>query len=124
MNTPNPPFAFHDSRWGKPVLVWPVVRQYQTGELAIQLISRHEDGWEEPWATATVALWDTPARPNHVWLKTWSENDGLVELLESAGIIKPGVTRFVPLSYDAVAEEYELTLPFISFVHKESGHVN
>lgn len=55
-------------------------------EIAIRIYS--EDG--EPEATATVALEDAPnARSrNGVWLKGWSENEGLPEALELAGIVK------------------------------------
>lgn len=56
------------------------------GEIAIRIYS--EDG--EPEATATVALEHAPdARErNGVWLKGWSENDGVPEALEKAGIVK------------------------------------
>jgi len=56
------------------------------GETAIRVFS--EDG--EPEATATVALESAPpARSrNGVWLKGWSENEGVPEALEKAGIVK------------------------------------
>lgn len=55
-------------------------------EIAIRIYN--EDG--NPEATATVALQDAPnARSrNGVWLKGWSENEGIPEALEKAGIVK------------------------------------
>ena len=59
-------------------------RQYPNGRIAVVL--RHADGTDE--AVATVNLPDT-ALPQHcVWLKGWSENEGLPEALEKAGIVQ------------------------------------
>lgn len=54
-------------------------------EIAIRIYA--EDG--QPEATATVALQDAPnARSrNGVWLKGWSENEGVPEALVKAGIV-------------------------------------
>lgn len=56
------------------------------GETAIRIFS--EDG--EPEATATVALEHAPnaSGRNGVWLKGWSENEGIPAALERAGIVK------------------------------------
>lgn len=55
------------------------------GEIAIRIFA--DDG--NPEATATVALEHAPnARSrNGVWLKGWSENEGIPEALEKAGIV-------------------------------------
>jgi len=56
------------------------------GETAIRIFA--EDG--EPEATATVAIENAPTAHtrNGVWLKGWSENEGVPEALEKAGIVK------------------------------------
>lgn len=59
------------------------IEQYRNGEVALTVTS--EDG--EPQATATVAIQGAPSAPDHVWLKGWSENEGLPEALEAAGLV-------------------------------------
>lgn len=48
----------------------------------------------EPLATATVYMDGHPLpSPKHVWLKGWSENDGIPDALVDAGIVKlTGIT--------------------------------
>lgn len=55
----------------------------QDDSIALQLIN-DPDG---PIATATVYLKDLPLKGDLVWIKTWSENEGIFEALEEAGII-------------------------------------
>ena len=60
--------------------------QYRSGETAIEIIDQHG----EPQYVATVAL--VPYGAPHpgeygVWLKGWSENEGVPEALVNAGII-------------------------------------
>ncbi len=44
----------------------------------------------EPVATATVCLApEWPAREGHVWIKDYSENQGMLDALTEAGIIEP-----------------------------------
>lgn len=40
------------------------------------------------WLTATVALPNTERKPEHVWLKTWSENVGVDTALTQAQVIE------------------------------------
>lgn len=61
-------------------------RQYDNGRPALQLIDA-EDG--SPIATATVNLPDLPAEPNQVFVKDWSENEGMLNALVAAGVVKP-----------------------------------
>ena len=78
---------------------------YVDGSTAIVLTS--PDG--EPLMTATVCLaayGDTP-EPGHVFLKTWSENEGIYEALLAAGVIGE-FTRVIPAGY-AQALECPLT---------------
>lgn len=108
------PFEFLDSRFGKPVRVWPEVKRYGNHNLAIQLFSFDEDnGFIEPWATATVNL-NRPYPDWQVAIKTWSENDGLAKLLVEAKILKPEVLMRIPCGeHGAMAEVYILTDEFL-----------
>ena len=59
-------------------------RRYADKSVAIQGVDP-TDG--SALFTATVCL-PRPPRPGHVWLKGWSENEGIPEALEAAGIVK------------------------------------
>ena len=61
-------------------------RQYENDRPALQLVDA-EDG--SPIAKATVNLPDTPAGPNQVFVKDWSENAGILRALTEAGVVKP-----------------------------------
>lgn len=61
--------------------------QYATGETAIQITSL-----EGTVAVATVNLqaWGVDrAPPGHVWVKTWSENEGMDKALIAGGVVEP-----------------------------------
>lgn len=64
----------------------------------------------ERWGTATVCLYP-PNNPspgeNGVWLKGWSENEGMPEALQDAGVLTL-TDRCVPCGY-AVAEHATLS---------------
>lgn len=60
--------------------------QYENGRPALQLVDA-EDG--SPIAEATVNLPDVPAGPNQVFVKDWSENEGMLRVLTEAGVLKP-----------------------------------
>ena len=60
--------------------------QYDNSRPALQLIDA-EDG--SPIATATVNLPDVPAGPNQVFVKNYSENEGMLDALVAAGVVKP-----------------------------------
>lgn len=57
--------------------------EYATGGTCITL----RDDTEGPAAVATVRLPNNLPN-NHVWMKGWSENEGLPEALEKAGIVQ------------------------------------
>lgn len=46
-----------------------------------------EDLYPEPLAVATVNLPDSPPAEGCVWIKDWSENDGMLDALTQAGVI-------------------------------------
>ena len=109
----NHPFEFIDTRRGE-TFVWPEARTYPNGTLGIQLFCESEYG-PEPYATATTAL-DAPPPPGCVWVKEWSENAGMTDMLISAGIILPGVRAIHPSGF-VVVEAYQLTPEFEDFIN-------
>ena len=67
--------------------------KYANGSIAIQGLSLYG----EPMFIATVALDELPPK-GHVFLKGWSENEGIPESLENAGIVKL-TGRKIPTGY-------------------------
>ena len=66
----------------------PVIQKYQNGRIAIEYVSRDaETGYEESEVVATVNLPDEECGPDEVWVKNWSENEGILELMQEAGHI-------------------------------------
>jgi len=67
-------------------------KKYSNGRTAIELVDA-EDGM--PIAVATVNLPDVSLKPDEVFIKDWSENEGIMDVLIKAGIISPtiGATR-------------------------------
>jgi len=61
--------------------------RYGSGELAIQIINEL-DGQPEAKATVSLVGYGAPHPGEHgVWLKGWSENEGIPEALSKAGIV-------------------------------------
>lgn len=60
-------------------------RHYANGRPALQLVNA-SDG--SPVATATVNMPDHPAGPNHVFIKDYSENEGMLAALIEAGVVR------------------------------------
>lgn len=60
-------------------------QRYTNGRPALQLIDAH-DG--EPFLVATVNLPDIVAGRNEVFIKDYSENEGILAVLEEAGVVK------------------------------------
>lgn len=60
--------------------------RYTNGRTALQLVDA-DDG--EPVATATVNLPEVELAPDEVLVKSYSENTGMLEALEEAGIVRP-----------------------------------
>lgn len=76
--------------------------RYHDGSPAIQII-----GPDGPELTATVKLPDHTPEPRHVMIKNWSENEGILGALQSAGIIEFPV-RTIPINF-VEAHECKLT---------------
>ena len=60
-------------------------RYASTGHTALSLYDAKSG---EPVATATINLPDIPLSPNQVFIKDYSENEGMLAALEKAGIIE------------------------------------
>lgn len=78
---------------------------YHDGSLALQAYT--PEG--EPAYTATVCTEEPPAE-GCVWIKDWSENEGVLDALERAGIIQM-TGRWLPCGF-AVAFEGKLLVDF------------
>lgn len=78
-----------------------VFSTYQRGGVAIQLYD--EDG---PLGTASVYMDGNEPSPGCVWIKDWSENEGILESLTKAKVIEP-TGRTIQAGY-AVAHEARL----------------
>lgn len=57
---------------------------YGSGRVALSLVDE-----EGPVATATVNLPGVKLGPNQVAIKSYAENEGLLEALVAAGVVKP-----------------------------------
>ena len=57
---------------------------YRSGQTRMDLIGFTEG----PIATCTVALVDQPPAEGCVWIKDYSENEGMLEMLEKAGVVQ------------------------------------
>jgi hypothetical protein len=72
---------------------------YPNGRPALGLIDP-EDG--EPYFTVTVNLPDQEIPEGHVFVKAWSENEGLLQALIKAGVLE--VIDWTPCGYTEAAE--------------------
>jgi hypothetical protein len=79
---------------------------YSNGRLAIRLIDP-EDG--SPQVTASVNLPDEPCPDGCTYMKTYSENEGILEDLIAAGIVTP------PMAYSV-----ELGAPLVRFINQDA----
>lgn len=80
---------------------------YANGRLAIQLV----DDEYRPFATSTVNLPDKELEEGCVYIKDYSENEGMVEALKDAGIIEEVVDQ--EISGFVTIPECKLTQEFI-----------
>ena len=59
------------------------IARYRNGDIALQVVG--DDGETEYTATVCLAQ---PAGPGRVWIKNWSENEGVSQAFEKAGLIR------------------------------------
>lgn len=90
------------------------VARYSNGRLALQLVSAVEDLSDDlfigsPIATATINLPDDAQAENEVFIKDYSENEGMYDALFDAGYVSE-ITREVSSGFVVVpvAEKTEL----------------
>lgn len=60
-------------------------QMYRDGNVSLEAFDL-EDG--SPWGTLTVNIPETNINPNHVWIKDWSENAGVLDALIKSGLVK------------------------------------
>ena len=63
-----------------------ITGHYPNGRIALSLID-YNDG--TPVATATINVPELPLRPSRVFIKDYSENEGVLTTLVEAGIVRP-----------------------------------
>lgn len=64
---------------------------YADGNVSLQAYDI-EDG--SPYGTLTVNIPETNINPDHVWIKDWSENEGVLNALVKSELVKPlGITQ-------------------------------
>ncbi len=81
-----------------------VCDKYHNGRTAIQLVASEndEDVCEgEPIATATVNIPSASLASDEVLIKNYSENEGLLEILTKANIVKP-TGRFIDSGFVSI----------------------
>jgi hypothetical protein len=66
-----------------------VFAQYSNGRTAIELVDA--EGWHEPIARASVNLPDAPLEDDEIFIKDWSENEGMVGALVRAGVVSESI---------------------------------
>lgn len=67
-----------------------VAGHYGDGTPALQIKDAET---REPVMTVTVRLVGNPAPEGHVWLKDWSENEGVTDALIAAGVVGPAIDK-------------------------------
>lgn len=66
----------------------PQLHKYSNGRIAIEYISETE-GYPEEECRATVNLPYKHCEPDECFIKNYSENEGLLECMQSAGHVEP-----------------------------------
>jgi len=93
--------------------------QYSDGATAIEI---HED---EPVCRATVSLEDLdapPIEPHQVWIKTWGENEGVLDALIAAGVVTlANAPPFIVNQWGAHAILCDLTPAAIEELQRQGG---
>ncbi len=89
---------------------------YANGRKALML---HEDG--SLCATATVNVVAHSCEDNCVYIKDYSENEGMVDALVESGLIKPQAVHFVSSGYVTIGM-YELTKKTLDLFDKKTDY--
>ena len=62
-----------------------ILDRYQNGRIALSLVDANNG---EPVATATCNIPELPLEDHEVFIKDYSENEGMLATLEKAGIVR------------------------------------
>ena len=81
--------------------------KYANGRTAMQLVDVNTG---ESVAMVTVNLPDAPLAEGYVFIKDWSENEGVLDALDRAGVVK-ATARVVPTGYVMANEARVLEVP-------------
>jgi hypothetical protein len=81
-----------------------ILSEYQTNGTTALVLRSSETG--EPIAKVSVNIPDDLPAPGRIWVKGWSENEGMHDWLMSTGLATP--TGRARSCGDAMAIEYEL----------------
>jgi len=74
--------------------------RYATGEIAMQIVDLEVCDLVAN-ATVNIVQWGAPRAPEgHVWVKTWSENEGMADALVAAGVIEARITETARGGYE------------------------
>jgi hypothetical protein len=82
-----------------------IAQEYANGRVALQIYGSRT---REPILTATVNLPDTPCRHDEVFIKDYSENEGVLAWIIKAKVIRPAPTGVFTSDY-AVVSRHILT---------------
>ncbi len=88
------------------------VQHYGNGRLAIELTCKGDEGFQEPYLTATTNLVDEDCPSGEVWVKNWSENEGITQWLIEQQIIEQGAMDNCQTGY-VQAQRYRLHERFL-----------
>lgn len=89
--------------------------KYKNGRLALQLVAAEADAERglfkgEPIAMATINIPEIALNANEVIIKDYSENEGMLEVLQEAGIVSDPIefiqTGFVTVPVVALLPEF------------------
>ena len=104
-----------NTAWSKDQEVELHIEQYMNGRVALQLWSQIEDappGIMEPFMTCSVNLPDSPCSSNEVFIKDYSENEGIAQQLIRWEIIEPTPTGFTGSGH-VIISKYRFTAGFM-----------
>lgn len=82
--------------------------QYFNGNTAIQLVGSADTEYEGEAITTASVNGDVVLDDNVVGIKTWSENEGIVQSLVDGKVIEPKLLGFEPTGFVNI-EYYKLT---------------
>lgn len=112
-------WLIEDFRFGNQAPLEVVTGCYAQGRLAIESLIESEPGFLEPFARYTTNLGGgTPE--GHVYIKNWSEGEGVEEILLKAGIIEGDPVLFTASGF-VMVPLYKVTDKFWAFARSKGS---